>query len=252
MNPYRMPKPDKDILFKGTFMSATEGGRYHEGSIFPLFVRLTAGCLWLSRELSIPVRDIKGMELLRNDRALRVDYYHRLEGRMESVCLCAMDLLGIGLYSTRKVRALHKAIDKVRVLEANGLYASAAGAPRAEATGCESCGDSNAAMVHMNSLSCFGLYPLAGIYVWVPRRRFLCRKHAKREALISIAGNALLGNLGFPGFLVTPVGIARTLWSLHKAHRPGWPTILAGALLALVVPAVTTVLILYWLDVITF
>jgi len=204
VNPYRMPKPDKDILFKGIFMPATAGGRYREGSIFPLFVRLTPDCLWLSRELSIPLRDIAGLELLLNDRALRIDFHNRLEGRMESTCLCAMDLLGIGIYSTAKVRALREAVERARAGNSAGPEGTAAPPRQPEPTGCEACGDSHAAMVHMNRFTCFGLYPLVGIMAWGPRRRLLCSKHARREVLTSIAGNALLGNLGFPGFLVTP------------------------------------------------
>jgi len=234
-----MPKPRKDILFKGTFLPATPGGRYVEGSILPFFVRLTPAYQWISRELSVPVPHIISAEPFRNNRALKIAFYNHIENRHEECFLCAMDLLGIGLYSTRKILALAEAIKEARNLPAQE-------APL-EATGCETCGDQDAAMVHMLYVTSIGIYPVLGLFHWQHRRRLLCRRHATRQVMGGIARNALLGNLGFPGVLLTPIAIASSLWSLRKAHRAGWGAILMGTLLAVAVPTAAAVAVLYWL-----
>ncbi len=86
-NPFRIPKPKDDIIFKGNFVAATVEDN-QAGDVFDrLNVILTTRHLWLTAELSIPLSSIKSVGLIKKDRVIEIVYRHWLEQQDETVLL---------------------------------------------------------------------------------------------------------------------------------------------------------------------
>lgn len=110
-NPLRRPRPERDeTVHRVDLHVADEEARYVDG--FQYYkVRLTRDCLWLSRDLALPLECIRVVEPLQRGKwvkrhALRIVYRNPITGTDESVQLCRRSFTGYSEKPLVKLRAL--------------------------------------------------------------------------------------------------------------------------------------------------
>jgi len=216
-NPYRVKKPRSGVLLKGRFYWADEKGRTVEGALgMPL--RVTSEYCWISSKISIPVPAIVAVETINKDRAVLISYANVLTQKVEQVCICALTFFG--RYHRKKNRLFRDLLLELKE-EAPSLeqwLKDLGGGEAGAGLGCERCGSSAAAPVEMSYCLCVGFYPFLGLYLWDPKMRYLCRKHARRACVKYNLLTSFLGYWGFPGVFLAPYCVWRNIASLRKAH----------------------------------
>jgi hypothetical protein len=115
-DPLTMPKPPRDSCrYVKRFSVADENATY-VGRFSRYHAHLTGGQLWLSRQLSIPVRTIRAKEIIRRGwlikrHALRIVFENPTTREQDAAHLCDIDFLGF--YHLRNLEKLSAALDEV-------------------------------------------------------------------------------------------------------------------------------------------
>lgn len=114
-DPLCRPEPTRDSCrYVKRFAVANDKAAY-VGGFARYRVHLTDDQLWLSRQLSIPIRAIRAKQIIRRGwlikrDALRIVFENPTTGKLDTVHLCDIDLLGF--YHLRNLEKLSSAIDK--------------------------------------------------------------------------------------------------------------------------------------------
>jgi len=100
------------------------------------------------------------------------------------------------------------------------------------------------------TLKFVGVAPFAYSYSLVPGRYLLCRSHAAQQAFKVNCKTAVLGYLGFPGFIAAPYYVVRNLAELRRNHALNVNAMARSVFVAIVAPlglvAVLFVLVVCW------
>jgi len=229
-NPLRRPRPSREAtLFSGTYHAADADGVYVHGAA-RYKLRLTADELWLSKELSIPLRLLRSVEAceegrVRRRRFLRITFLNPINGEMEGLTVCRLDDFMLGIYRRKPLVRLKLAVDaavgRLPAEEAQGAVdsqlsvpvesgGSGVGAPARLA--CEVCGSAPAYYVGYRTL-------MAAVAVWwvsEEKRRTHCRKHNLLVGSWAYLKTAVTGWLGI-SILVYPVMVYRAALAMRPS-----------------------------------
>jgi len=213
-NPYRIKKPKSEVVLRLAFRFQDQVNE----TLARGELRLTREYLWLSRELAIPLATITDVELVAKRRIVQITYVDILEEDTKAV-----QIHGIGFFgrSARLNQRLHDSLlnELEHAPSAEVFFREEGEVP----VGCETCGRPEAALIQLRSVACFGVYPICGVLAWSPTKRYLCAKHAMRTCNHVCLRTALVGNLGFPGLLVSPWVVWRNLRALGQTFSASLP-----------------------------
>lgn len=113
-NPLRQPRPDRACcLYVATFGAADEHAVY--ASYFARYhVHLTGEVLWLSKELCLPLAQIRACRIVKaglliRRYALEIAYTNPITNGAEAVYLCQIDFLGF--YHTWRLEQLREKLE---------------------------------------------------------------------------------------------------------------------------------------------
>ena len=109
---------------------------------------------------------------------------------------------------------------------------------------CEKCGSTDIYVLVFSVLLFVGIAPIAYCYKLTPKRYVLCAAHGRRQAIRSCLHTALVGYLGFPGFLAAPYYICKNLWALRRAKIADTPTIILCILNCVILPCALITMLL--------
>lgn len=245
-NPYRIRKPKKDILWKGSFRPSTEKGKFTGQGLIKFNAVITSDYLWISSELSIPLQTIQKIDLLNKEGALSIIYHNALSGHDEVIFLCMLDFFGF--YHRKKVREFRKilqqTISNLPKKEPNDPVQTFSEKPNLDA-GCEKCGETDAALVQLGTFYCIGVYPIFGAYSWQPKRRYLCQAHAVQACMQCNLSTALLGYLGFPGIIVAPIRVWKNISAIKEVFSISQGTVIGELIMGISLPIILVSCLLY-------
>jgi hypothetical protein len=205
---------------------------------FATYLCLTAECLWVSPELSIPLRAIERVELttprgLLPRRVLRIEYRNPITGGGEAIFLCKLDELGLGFYRRRPLEELAARIEELRSAATSSDPESPAPPPVPYC--CEVCGAKPAFYV--------GYFFLIGAFlVWYQSpmsRRLHCARHNAAHGAWRYLVTALTGWWGFSVF-----GYPRATYVAGRNLEPAFGR--AAHALALGPSIVLTIVLARW------
>ena len=195
-NPFAQPFPSHGIVFKARFYRAKESGKNLSSTGFKVVA--TSDYLWLGRELSVPLVWISSIVPV--GPGFRLEWDNRITSVREVEFYCVRSMLGYN--RTRRDRI---------VAELQNLVSHAAKVPPVapvwqseKEARCQICNSANA---HQYDFILF--FNLLLYSVSQSERRIFCAEHARKRLLQVLLSNTLLGTLGLPGALVTPLLVFR-------------------------------------------
>lgn len=249
-NPYRIPKPKQDILWRGTLLQANEKGKSKLGGNEIYQAVLTSTHLWLWGELAIPLTTITKITTLNQGGGAGIYFHQALidqnliaHVRMEKFFFFP-DRKRMAVFTTLLLEARENALAQT---PGQGSIHAVAEALRSEAK-CEICGDPHAALLAIGWLFSFGVVPFILEQNWNPVRPYLCRKHAIRTTCWHNFITSLVGWLGFPGIFTGPFYVWKNAFQLKKTFPISLPTFLFVVLCGLLVPIVTLSALWIWIS----
>jgi hypothetical protein len=252
-NPYRRPKPKnpENILWRGAVWEASEKGRARFKQFGRVRAILTPQCLWLSRELVIPLLSLKSVSTISDGRALRIVYCHGLLLKDEVVHLCILNF-----FSRRDRKRLEKLKEallsawKRSVDEAPEGVTSALEAAQflARDSRCERCGSPHAAVLDSGYVVAVGILFLAWGEWRRGQRLYLCRRHAIFHALWNNLITSAVGHIGFPAILVGQIQVWTNALNLKRSHKVSATVVQLAGLSGTLLPAVVVILLWRWVS----
>lgn len=249
-NPYRIPKPKQDILWRGTLRRANERGKSQLGCTDIYNALLTSTHLWLWDELAIPLTTITKITSLNQGGGAGIYFHQALidqnliaHVRMEKFFFFP-DRKRMAVFTTLLQEARENALAQA---PGQGSIHAVVETLRSEAK-CEKCGDPHAALLAIGWLFSFGIFPFFWVQNWNPVRPYLCRKHAIRSTCWHNFITSLVGWLGFPGILTGPFYVWKNAFQLKKTFPISPPIFLLTVMCGLFVPIVTISLIRRWIS----
>ncbi len=194
-NPLRKPKPSRDqCILHGRFYFTDEKGKL--ASDLGTHIYLTAEYLWVTPELSIPVVMINSVQVVERRglpprRFIQIGYINPITAGQETVFLCKLDLLGIGLHRTRPLQNLLRRIEDLRP-HGGSMTSAAVLLETPPLDCCEACGAKPAYYVGY----LFLVSAILICYRSEAKRRVHCRKHNAIHGLGYYLLTALTGWIG--------------------------------------------------------
>ena len=197
-NPLRQPEPPAaQCVYQGRFQAADLKGKYIGGS--PSYdVRVTREQIWLSDELSIPLASFRSADLVTSGvllptRGLVLRFENPITRQNETIGLCRMDPIGIGIHSQKPLEELRDALRKLpRATAPAPAVSPARAAAPPDKLKCEDCGSEPAFYVGYAFL-------VSALVVWyrsAVTRRLHCRRHVALHGIPPYLITVLTGWFG--------------------------------------------------------
>ncbi len=245
-NPYRIPKPKKNVLWRGTLRPATEAGKFKGSGLNRYEAVLTPTHLWLWNELAIPLQAVTEITPLNDGGAVRITYLHALLRRDEAVHLCMLNFFSFLDRDklARAVATINEAWQKAsESLPGNGDFRAKVVTLISDAK-CETCGNPNAKVLESGYQISFGLLPLFHMERWMPKHPYLCRRHAIMTTFGYNFLTSLVGCLGIPGIITGPFWAWRNALQLKKAFSVNSLVVFLAGLTGIFLPV--TAFVVLW------
>lgn len=247
-NPYRIPKPKRDRLWKGALREANEKGTFKGSGIYRYEAVLTATHLWLLPELAIPLQTIREITPLNNGGGLRVLFHHALSGQDQVIHVCMLNFFSFPdrrrmTEMTEKLRqAWEKALEQA---PGQGDIQAVSQALMGEAK-CEKCGSPHALVLESGWLFSVGIAPFLWMEKWTPKLPYLCQRHAIQATCWYNFITSFAGCFGIPSILTGPWRVWRNSFKLKKTFPVGVTAFLFSAACGLVIPVTAFTWVWRW------